>query len=298
MKKKRLVFVLIVTVISLICLLYMNSYYDPLSRYPYDITETQKKNIVNRLNENDIEYIIEYAIAPEEFYRYLLCNNFSIYRINEYNRLLGNYPTLDNQTIVNYYYFMEMKYGDDIDEQLRDHYYVHDVVNYYLDYPNAAPLVIEAGNLDTYVDADHSVGYYTPKNLTEVETSYGENILLREEAASALENMLAAMNSNLDKDVLKGFVINQGYVSYRVLNEMDPDIAPGTSDYQLGLSVVFNGGDSSFKESDIYQWLMNNASRYGFVCYSDREPYHFRYVGNELAQSLSSKNLTFREAHE
>ena len=82
---------------------------------------------------------------------------------------------------------------------------------------------------------------------------------------------------------------------------------PGTSEHQLGLAV-------DILDTEIWDlvqeqenlpgqiWLMENSWRYGFILRYPKdktdetgiiyEPWHYRYVGQELAQYLYENNLT------
>jgi LAS superfamily LD-carboxypeptidase LdcB len=79
----------------------------------------------------------------------------------------------------------------------------------------------------------------------------------------------------------------------------------GYSEHQLGttidLTTVALGADfNEFDQSKAYAWLMQNAQRYGFVLsypknndYYQFEPWHWRFVGVELATKLHSNNQYF-----
>ncbi len=84
---------------------------------------------------------------------------------------------------------------------------------------------------------------------------------------------------------------------------------PGHSEHQTGLTVdmasTANGGLSKFGDSPEYQWMLNNAHRYGWILrypegkeditgYS-AEPWHWRYVGVDLATKIHNSKLTFDE---
>ena len=86
--------------------------------------------------------------------------------------------------------------------------------------------------------------------------------------------------------------------------------APGTSEHQLGLAVDIV--DSSYRKLDQKQaatetqkWLMENCWKYGFILrYPDGttditgvscKPWHYRYVGLELAQELKENGLCLEE---
>jgi len=80
----------------------------------------------------------------------------------------------------------------------------------------------------------------------------------------------------------------------------------GYSEHQLGTAIDFttknmNGGLSeSFENTDAYKWLTDNAHRYGFTLSYPRgnayyifEPWHWRFVGRDLARDLKRDNAHF-----
>lgn len=85
---------------------------------------------------------------------------------------------------------------------------------------------------------------------------------------------------------------------------------PGTSEHQLGLAVdivdVNNQNlNSSQENTPTQQWLMQNSWQYGFILRypSDKsaitgimyEPWHYRYVGKEVAQYLYENGICLEE---
>lgn len=67
---------------------------------------------------------------------------------------------------------------------------------------------------------------------------------------------------------------------------------PGTSEHHLGLAIDFGNW------GDVYEWLAENAWRYGFILryINDDgsvayEPWHYRYVGKELAREMFESKL-------
>ena len=79
----------------------------------------------------------------------------------------------------------------------------------------------------------------------------------------------------------------------------------GYSEHQLGTAVDFtdskiSAGFSGFEKTTTYQWLVQNAHRFGFVLsypenntYYRYEPWHWRFVGRELATKLHDENKYF-----
>jgi len=79
----------------------------------------------------------------------------------------------------------------------------------------------------------------------------------------------------------------------------------GYSEHQLGTTLDFtteklNGSLEGFDKTPEYTWLLANAHKYGFVIsypagntYYKFEPWHWRYVGVELATKLHEDNMFF-----
>lgn len=86
---------------------------------------------------------------------------------------------------------------------------------------------------------------------------------------------------------------------------------PGQSEHQTGLAFDIGGADSehileqSFAGTKEFRWLMENAADYGFILRFLEgkefatgymyEPWHFRYVGVELAHLLADCGLSVEE---
>jgi D-alanyl-D-alanine carboxypeptidase len=87
---------------------------------------------------------------------------------------------------------------------------------------------------------------------------------------------------------------------------------PGHSEHQLGtvIDVTSEGGAAPWEYADwgatpAGAWTVRNAWRYGFVmsypsvafertCYA-YEPWHYRYVGRDLAERITAGDRTLRE---
>lgn len=76
-------------------------------------------------------------------------------------------------------------------------------------------------------------------------------------------------------------------------------LPPGTSEHHTGLAIDITGTEQ------MYSWLAEHAPEYGFILRYPQdktqwtginyEPWHFRYVGRELAMELQTLNLTVEE---
>ena len=78
----------------------------------------------------------------------------------------------------------------------------------------------------------------------------------------------------------------------------------GYSEHQLGTTVDVSDGKSvlenSFDKTKTFEWLKNNAHLYGFTLSYPKnnkfyiyEPWHYRFVGIELATYLHNNNKNF-----
>lgn len=163
--------------------------------------------------------------------------------------------------------------------------------------------------------------YYVPPDLVDVsEAGIGGHgkvraILiddLREVAAAAqaadapIAIQSAYRSYETQEKVFEGWVAVHGRERALQLSAR-----PGHSEHQLGVGVDFRtagGGDpftGDWQLTAAGKWMKAHAWEYGFVmsyprgkidvtCY-DFEPWHFRYVGRELASSIHGSGLTPRE---
>lgn len=120
------------------------------------------------------------------------------------------------------------------------------------------------------------------------------------------------------------FIIDSGYRSYnyqqKVLDKLIAELGdaayqkaalPGASEHQTGLAfdiAYYRDGvfDDDVKEEDKEAiWLANNSYKYGFILRYPKgkeeitgfqfEPWHFRFVGLELARELYGEGITLDE---
>ena len=105
--------------------------------------------------------------------------------------------------------------------------------------------------------------------------------------------------------------LDQGYDYETAVIEAGKRVAvPGTSEHELGLAVDivdvnYQNLDSKQEETAAQKWLMANSWKYGFILrYPNEkshvtgiiyEPWHYRYVGKELAKELHETGLCLEE---
>jgi D-alanyl-D-alanine carboxypeptidase len=152
---------------------------------------------------------------------------------------------------------------------------------------------------------------YAPIDLVVPEVPFNNPPLLREEAAQALESMLhAAREADADfviQSSYRSFVVQQR-IKQRSIERWGPEVSDGRSaraghsEHQSGLAVDLTTKtglctlDPCFGQTSVGEWLAENSWRYGFILRylpgkTDitgyiYEPWHFRYVGLELAEQV------------
>ena len=100
--------------------------------------------------------------------------------------------------------------------------------------------------------------------------------------------------------------INQGYSQVKAERTAKEWVAlPGTSEHQLGIAVDINADKSKCSHEDVYEWLAENAYKYGFVLRyppgkqkitgTSYEPWHYRYVGEEAAKEIYEREICLEE---
>ena len=110
------------------------------------------------------------------------------------------------------------------------------------------------------------------------------------------------------------YFVLQGYDMERAREEAGKIVAvPGTSEHQLGLAVdlidkSYPYLDEGQENTPAQQWLMEHCWEYGFILRypNDKtdhtgiiyEPWHYRYVGKELAAELKDSGLCLEEYFE
>jgi glucan-binding repeat-containing protein len=106
-------------------------------------------------------------------------------------------------------------------------------------------------------------------------------------------------------------LMNQGYSKEEATTLAATVVAiPGTSEHELGLAVdlvdnSYWGLDEAQEKTKVQKWLMENAWEYGFILRYPNgksevtgiiyEPWHYRYVGVEMAKEIYDSGLTLEE---
>ncbi len=177
----------------------------------------------------------------------------------------------------------------------------------------------EFDEMFTNVNAETSVNKYVPEGLVEIKsqikTKESRNLCMTEEAAVALQKLITdAKDAEVELEVtsaFRSFEIQEVLYADRAQNVEKESIAkPGHSEHQLGTTIDLttpevnsNSASADFKETAAYKWLSENAYRYGFVMSYPAgrdtgyifEPWHWRYLGVEVAKDIRANKMTIQE---
>lgn len=163
---------------------------------------------------------------------------------------------------------------------------------------------------------------YTPETLVKISPGYTYNpesdYFFYSKIWPFLQGLMQAANSeNIDIKIVsafRSFGTQSGLKSsYRIIygsgaNQFSAD--QGYSEHQLGTTIDFTTSKvgtnySGFEETAAYEWLLNNAYKYGFVLsypenneYYQFEPWHWRFVGKSLALRLYDEGKNFYDLNQ
>ena len=163
-------------------------------------------------------------------------------------------------------------------------------------------------------NVDNSIGEYLPE-LVEIEN--GRKFDVR--AAEALKSFIAAaraeglnvfLSSTFRGKYSQKMLYDRKVAQYGEEEAKTIVLPPGTSEHQTGLAADITDVYYEFKTKDIentdtFKWLNEHCQDYGFILRYPKdkeditkviyEPWHFRYVGIEVAKYIKEHNLCLEE---
>ncbi len=184
-------------------------------------------------------------------------------------------------------------------------------------------------SVDVLINKDNLLpSDYYPKSLIITDNNENnfhnyKNANLKPMVRADIYPYIQRMISDAEKSGIY-FIVDSGYRSYFyqkvILEELvkkEGNIAyqkvakPGSSEHQTGLAIDIayykNGvySDDVKEDDDEAIWLANNSYKYGFILRYPKgkeditgyqyEPWHFRFVGLDLAKKLYEEGITLEE---
>ena len=251
--------------------------------------------------EDDFQYLIDHSYSASDLEPYQKVKGYKIQKLEAYISAYANYKDYNYAVCITNYPFIISSNGD----------------------PQESYTITNPDELLTLVKK----GFYLPEDyepeLVEPEIPVApdcENSQMTPETSEALTKMYKAAK----KEGLE-LVLNSAYRSYETQVAIYQDFEtryggqyaaeyvaqPGASEHQTGLGIdltsqsVVDGQRITFGDTEEYKWVVENCYKYGFIIRFENgtdnitgiahEPWHLRYVGEDVAKEIVDNNWTFEE---
>lgn len=159
--------------------------------------------------------------------------------------------------------------------------------------------------------------HYTPSSIAKIPPEYVLNTKeqwIHKEVGPFLGKMIkAAERDKIDLRIISAYrsfdeqaSVKEGHViTYGAGTANQFSAEQGYSEHQLGTTIdlttlELGTGYSQFDQTEAYEWMLKNAHKFGFVLsypegnqYYYFEPWHWRFVGIDLAERLHRENKNF-----
>jgi D-alanyl-D-alanine carboxypeptidase len=255
--------------------------------------------VFEKLNENDIDIIINKGEVINNLVSYIDNDYFNIDELDRYINYKNKHTTYDYVKVISY-----------VNMYLDYSFYEHDIK------------VADPNNLlvicNKYYKLDSN---FVPKNLVTVDKAHSYNNYSFQ-VVPIVKEAFDKMIKDMSKEGLDLYV-KSAYRSYKTQVSLYNDYVKakgkesadtfsaraGYSEHQTGLAIDVCAKDncdySRFDATDEYKWMRESAYKYGFIMrYQDDktnitgykyESWHYRYVGGYVAKYIYDHDLTFDE---
>lgn len=251
--------------------------------------------------QDDFEYLIDHQYTANDLKPYREVKGYKIQNLENYINAYNIYNNYNYAVCITNYPFIISSNGE----------------------PETKYTITNPDNLLTLVKK----GFYLPEDyepeLVDPEIPVApdcKNPKMTKETSKALTKMYnAAKQEGLE------LVLNSAYRSYQTQVETMADFVaryntqyaneyvaqPGASEHQTGLGIdltsqsVVDGKRITFGDTEEYKWVVKNCAKFGFIIrFEDgtdgitgiaHEPWHLRYVGEDVAKEITKKGWTFEE---
>lgn len=143
-------------------------------------------------------------------------------------------------------------------------------------------------------------GYGGGQMQREAATYFKKMVDAAKKDGYTLKNVSAYRSYNTQNSLYNNYVSQDGRIKADTYSAR-----PGSSEHQTGLASDINWVSNSFENSNEFKWLTNNAHKYGFILRYPKgktyitgymfEPWHYRYVGSEVAKYIYEHDITYEE---
>jgi D-alanyl-D-alanine carboxypeptidase len=286
--KKQMAFIILIVILTSVCAYFykINSDFKKQNILMAQEAVNLKTNL-DEINQKYIDIISKIEVAEKD--KISLFNSLNGV-LSDYNGLMQNYDTkIKEVDILNKAVFLD----DELLKKYSKFYFLNE--NYA---PSSTELI---SNIYTLNNKEVRI-------LTEVKPKLESMILAAKNANQNSTNTTSEINLVVHSGY-RSFAEQKGLKSaytktYGISKSNQFSADQGYSEHQLGTTVDITDGKSglvtSFDKTKTFEWLKDNAHKYGFILsynknnsYYQYEPWHWRYVGVELATYMHNNNLNF-----
>ena len=259
------------------------------------------KLIKDGASEDDFQYLIDNNYSAKDLEPYSKVEGYKIQNLAGYISAYATYKDYNYAVCITNYPFIVSSNGDPEE-------------SYTISNPDELLTLVKKG---FYLPDDYEPELVEPDIPVAPDC---ENSQMTPETSKALTKMYKAAK----KEGLE-LVVNSAYRSYEtqvaIYNDFETRYggqyaseyvaAPGASEHQTGLGLdltsqsVVEGKKITFGDTEEYRWVVENCYKYGFIIrFEDgtdgitgiaHEPWHLRYVGEEVAKEIVKNKWTFEE---
>ena len=267
-----------------------------------DYTEKLIWNLIDEgALQDDFQYLIDHKYTASDLAPYRKVKGYKLQNLEAYMNAYSIYNNYNYAVCITNYPFIISSNGEPADK-------------YTITNPDNLLTLVKKG---FYLPEDYEPELVDPEIPVAPDC---QNSKMTKETSAALTKMYEAAK----KEGLE-LVLNSAYRSYQTQVETMADFVkryntqyaneyvaqPGASEHQTGLGIdltaqsVVEGKRITFGDTDEYKWVIKNCSKYGFIIrFEDEtdgitgiahEPWHLRYVGEDVAKEIVEKGWTFEE---
>lgn len=265
-------------------------YKEELLDLGYDIKDIDV--ISSKISNVDVK---KYLLSEkyEDISKFIASPYYKCENTSRYQKYYNGHKDYDTDNVVIY-----------VEVGIDNEFYTN--VNEITDYDKIDVLVNKYNKLPSNFEASDLV------TLSKEYSSRGHKI--KKVAAEPLMKMIdAAKKEGIDLLVISGYrtestqagLYNNSVKRNGEEHALIYSAKPGYSEHQLGLAVDLNDTEERFDQTKEYKWLKANSYKYGFIERYPKgkefitgygyEPWHYRYLGVDLATKVFTENVTYEE---
>lgn len=265
-------------------------YKEELLALGYDIKDIE--TISTKISNVDVK---KYLLTEkyEDITKFIASPYYKVEKTSRYQKYYDKHKEYDTENVVIYVEIgLDIEFYTEMDE----------ITNY--------------DEVDALVNKYHKLpSNYEAKDLVTLSKTYSSRgHKIKKAASEPLMKMIdAARADGLNLLVISGYrtertqrgLFNNSVKRHGMDHALIYSAKPGYSEHQLGLAVDLNSTEESFDQTKEYKWLKANSYKYGFIERYPKgkefitgygyEPWHYRYLGVDLATKVYTENVTYEE---